>query len=105
MDTSAFHGPLSFENLAVTNGAAVSITETKRVVNRVAATHAKITVETNSVRYKTDGNDPATATPGEGHLVAAGSTFDIYGESNIKNFRVISTDAGGSALAITLEAI
>lgn len=61
---------------------------------------AVLTVETDSIRIKTDGGNPSS---GDGHLVRVGQRIVIEGPKDIGNFRMVraTTDA---TVTIGLEA-
>ena len=83
--------PNGYEKLSVTTGAVVRITEALRN----AARGVFITVETNNIRFRIDGGDPAITT---GHLVVAASYQSIYlnNRGAIRNLRMIGI--GGTAV-------
>lgn len=58
------------------------------------ATYALVSIETNAVRFWSDGSAP-TATVG--HPVAAASMIEVCGYGNIKNFRMIRQSADATA--------
>jgi len=58
---------------------------------------ARVTVETAGIRYTVDGTNPTTLI---GHLVAAGTTFDIEGYDAIKAFKVTQA-AGAAQISVT----
>lgn len=53
---------------------------------------AVFVVETDAIRFRVDGTDPDAST---GHLVQAGSTIKIIGETDMRAFKAIrvTTDA------------
>lgn len=57
------------------------------------AKSALVTVNTQSVRYRQDGQAP---TASNGQLAVAGSQFPIYGRDNLENFRVIEVSASAT---------
>lgn len=59
---------------------------------------AFVTVETNSIRVRWDGTAPTASV---GHLLTAGSSLTIIGESNVTNFRMIRATAD-AVVMITL---
>lgn len=50
--------------------------------------YALATLETNPIRYRVDGTAP---TASEGILVPTGSTFEVCGASEMRDFRMIRT--------------
>ena len=82
--------PNGYEKLSVTTGAVVQITEALRLAARAVF----ITVETNNIRFRIDGGDPAITT---GHLVVAASYQNIWlnNKAAIRNLRMIGI--GGTA--------
>lgn len=60
----------------------------------------RLTVETQSVRYRYDGGNP---TGSAGHLLAAGDVLILDSNNNIQNLRLIATGAGDSTVNVTLE--
>ena len=57
------------------------------------ANFAQVKVETEAIRYRIDGTDPATA---EGVLISAGDAFTIYGNDALNIIKMVeatSTDA------------
>lgn len=60
---------------------------------------ARITVETENIRYRYDGTAPTTTV---GHIAYAGTTFTLEGLENIERFRMIA-DMGTSTVSVTLE--
>lgn len=50
------------------------------------AQFATVTVETDSIRYRTDGGDPAA---GVGHLVTAGSVINLSSPNDIRLFKAL----------------
>ena len=83
--------PNGYEKLSVTTGAVVRIT----AALRNAARAVFITVETNNIRFRIDGGDPAITT---GHLVVAASYQNIWlnNKAAIRNLRMIGI--GGTAV-------
>lgn len=67
------------------------------VATAYIAKRARITVETQSIRYYEDGTAPSTT---NGHLVAAGTTFFVEGINALVKFQAISVSASAK-LTIT----
>lgn len=61
-------------------------------VRRKIAEFALISVETDQIRFWTNGSDPTTT---DGHLMNVGDTLKLESADDIKNFRAIrvTTDA------------
>lgn len=76
---------LSSEKLAVA-ATAVGLTPAKYG----EANHALITVETNSIRFQTDGEDPDATT---GHLVTAGNSITLESRREVTQFSAIRESA------------
>lgn len=76
---------LDFEKVAVSS-TAVGLTE----ASYGEANHALVTVETNSIRFRTDGEDPDTTT---GHLVTAGNSITLESRREVVNFSAIRESA------------
>lgn len=87
----------TFEKITVSS-TAIGITST--LVNKPSTTNgqsrtaefALITVETDSIRYRTDGTNPDSTT---GHLLVAGDALTLDNLDDIRRFRAIrvTTDA------------
>lgn len=71
----------NFEKLTVSDTAKVLTSATYGT-----ATKAVVTVETNSIRFRTDGTAPDAST---GHLVTAGNSIEIDTAADIANFKAI----------------
>lgn len=90
-------GPLpagDFEQITVST-TALGGTSTKLAINLEGgkvrrAVKIRVSVETNSIRYRIDGTDPTASI---GHLVVAGEYFDLEGETNISRLRMIRASA------------
>lgn len=96
----------AYEAVSATTGAVVSLTAATygdlavtSTDNRFPARGAIITVESNSVRVRTDGGNPATG-GGAGHLFSAGDVIMLEGNSEIQKFRAIG-DSGTASLRVT----
>lgn len=88
------NGVIGYESLTVSN-AAVGCTTPQSGMTPMAAL---LTVETNSIRYRTDGTAPTTS---EGHLVAAGGVIELYGRGEVKNFKAIRTASPDAVVKAT----
>lgn len=64
------------------------------------ASQAYCSIETEPIRFRYDGTDPTSS---EGHPAAAGSEFRIYGSTNIRRFRAISSSGSNSNLRCTFS--
>jgi hypothetical protein len=97
--------PSSFEQLAVA-ASPVPFTASKYSYKGTTgdtqkrprqANLARVTVETASIRYTVDGTTPTSSV---GHLVASGTTFDVFGWDAIKAFRAIQA-VGAAQISVT----
>ena len=75
-----------FEKLTISNTALGFTAATLIETNKENAVRAVVTVESKSIRYRTDGSDPTTTT---GHLVYTGGMIVIEGKTNLERFRAI----------------
>lgn len=97
--------PYAFEALAVSSSAIPLTVATYDSASYNAniplnqAQYVIITSETNSVRYRIDGQNPTTTV---GHLMTAGSALVLVGYASITNFRVIAA-AADATLMVTYE--
>lgn len=62
------------------------------------AIKALITTENDTVRFWTDGTAPTSAL---GHLLAAGSSVEICGAQNIRNFKVIRAGSSDATVQVS----
>ena len=76
-----------YEKITVTTGAAVAFTNVPPRCKEVL-----VYVESNALRYRTDGTDPTAA---NGIPVAADSNFTVTGWENISRFKAIAVSATG----------
>lgn len=88
-----------FESITVSN-VSIGFTASKILQNETGGfkrhcTKALFTVETNSIRFRLDGTAP-TATVG--HLMAAGDSFLVTGDTNITNLRLIRQSADATVM-------
>jgi len=101
-DTTAIRVSYDSEKIAVST-AAIGFTASKispTNANRDAATQLKASaatcsVESASIRILTTGTSPTSTT---GFLIAAGSSFTIFGSTDIANFKAIRTGGSDAAL-------
>jgi hypothetical protein len=95
--TNGFKPTYAFEKITVSSSA-IGITST--LVNKPSATigqsrlgeFALVTVETDSIRYRTDGTNPDSTT---GHLLVPGDVLELDNFDDIRRFKAIrvTTDA------------
>ena len=94
---AGLYEPYDYEDLTVDNtsgGVALDSTKVKNNTNRLKeAQRVILTLETNDIRYTTDGTAPTTSL---GHLMSAGDVVILQGQPTIDNFRAINA-AGGSS--------
>lgn len=89
---------------SLTTATAVGFTSAKILptTGSYAGTQARaalISVETADIRLSIDGTTPTTtATTAVGHLLSAGSSWEILGEKNIANFLCINAVASSGAV-------
>jgi len=82
--------PFDFEKLAVST-VAVGLTAAKYApASGAPAGLARVSVETNTIRWRADGADPDTTT---GNLYTANTTFDLDSPGAIKRFKAIRVSA------------
>lgn len=70
------------------------------VIDRVTAKEAFVTVENAAIRITFEGTAPNDGSD-IGHVIPAGSGFNIYGFGNIKNFRAIRIGDTDAVLNVT----
>lgn len=63
-----------------------------------AAQWAKVTVETQSIRYWADGSTPTSS---EGHLAAAGDEIRLEGPGAVSKFRAIRATGSDGVIQAT----
>jgi hypothetical protein len=61
---------------------------------------ALITVNTNAIRYRTDGVNPTTT---NGHLGPTGASIELIGETSLTNFRMIRNAAADAEVAYSID--
>jgi hypothetical protein len=83
-----FRSTFAYESVAVTNAAAVAFTRD----TMDSCLEVLITVETNPIRFRTDGVAPTTT---EGHLLSSGDSITLESSIDALNFKAIAT--GGNA--------
>ena len=83
----------AFETLTVST-TALPLTEAMSEVAQVAF----ITIESQAVRYRIDGQDPTASV---GHVIEAGGTLELEGPWELDKFRVIRRDASDATARVT----
>jgi hypothetical protein len=97
VDTTTFHSAIGFQTLgSIDTSTAVAPTA---AYNGIKATKLRLTVEGAAIRFRYDGTAP---TSGVGHYVGTLNQFEIYGEENIANLRIIAT-SGTATVTVTAE--
>jgi len=97
-DVNSFHKAIgAVQTITVTTALAQSITT---IAGQLLATKARFTVLGDDIRYQYDGNDPTTAV---GHYVGNGLTFELYGHTNLDQFRMIAV-FGTATVTVQIEA-
>ena len=91
-----FHKAIGFNTYSPTTSDAISIVTT---AGTVEATKATITVLGNDVRYRYNGLDPTTTA---GHYLGAGNQRELFGHTNLDQFRMIAV-AGTATVTVTIE--
>jgi len=66
----------------------------------LAADEVYVTVETNPLRYRTDGTAPDAST---GHLVAGTGSFTITGKRDVSQLRLIRQGGADATVMVTLR--
>lgn len=89
------HEAVTVSTVAI-GGTAATITPT----SGVAAKAAIVSVETNPIRYRIDGQAAVTNTTG--HYVAAGTTFTIFGGENVTALRMIRDSTAGADATVRI---
>jgi hypothetical protein len=93
----------AFESITVTTAAVVRVT-----TSTIPSSYyddgvlAFCTVDSDSLRWRTDGVSPSTS-PISGHKAASGDSFTIYGSSNIGDLRMIGDGTTTTYLRITYQ--
>lgn len=64
------------------------------------ANAALITCENFDTRYRYDGGVPTGAS---GHVLATGSSLELFGNANVRNLQLIRSTANDSTVTITLS--
>jgi hypothetical protein len=83
----------SFEQISVTSGAVKTFTTAKITFSgAVNPLRAYCTLETGDVRYTIDGTTPTSTV---GHLLSAGGWIEVFGPTDVVNFKAIATSTTG----------
>ena len=94
--------PLDVDEATPQWNAFASITVSTTVVNlagnRYGHNRAKITVETNPIRFSVDGSIPTASL---GHLLSDGDILDLDSTQEIQEFRAIRQGAADATLMVT----
>jgi hypothetical protein len=85
--------PFAFEQITVST---VSIAFTTATL--AEANYAVVSVETNPIRFRSDGGTPTAAV---GHLAAAGTTLEVCGKLAARNFKMIRQGAADATVFAT----
>lgn len=105
-------GPRAHANCGPTNSPGVFAFETITVstvsIGFTAATYAPsgqdqasaalISLETNPIRFRSDGTDPTAAV---GHPAVAGQTIEVCGAPNVRKFRMIRSGAADGSATVS----
>ena len=83
----------AFESLTVST-TALALTENLSEL----ADQVFITIETNAVRYRLDGQNPTTSV---GHTLESGDVLELKGRYEIDKFRVIRRDAADATARVS----
>jgi hypothetical protein len=90
--------PFAFEEITVSTAAIGFTAATFKPSGQTPAAYAYVTVETNGIRWRTDGSDPTSSV---GHALAAGGTLELAGKTELTNFRAIRSGGADAALKVT----
>ena len=71
------------------------VTPTSGQYTGFIAKAALITVESNTIRFRTDGTDPETD---EGHPIVAGDSYIVRGGGNVKRLRFLDVSAAATVM-------
>lgn len=85
--------PFAFEQITVST-VAVSFT----AATLAEGSYAVVSVETNPLRYRSDGGTPTAAV---GHLAAAGTVLEVCGKTAVRNFKMIRQGAADATVFAT----
>lgn len=87
-------GVFAFETITVSSASIGFTSATYAPTGQTPAFAALVTIETNSVRFRSDGTAPTASV---GHIVTANQTIEVCGTDNVKNFRMIRVGSDASA--------
>lgn len=91
----------AFKQATVSNSAVVLVAGFSFTQAQVdAASRARISCDTQPVRYRYDGTAPTDAV---GHILPVNTTIEILGPDNIKNLQFIRQGGSDGIVSITLE--
>jgi hypothetical protein len=93
------YGAFARERLTISTTAVVLTAATYSPASVPAAKSAKISVETNPIRYTLDGSVPLAGSIG--HPVAAGAEIVLRSEEEIRAFQAIRTGGSDAFLEVT----
>lgn len=85
--------PFAFEQITVST-VAIGFT----VATLAEGNYAVVSIETNPIRYRSDGTNPTAAV---GHLAAAGTVLEVCGKSAARNFKMIRQGAADATAFVT----
>lgn len=92
--------PFAHERIAVSD-TAIGFTAATYAPAAGIARAAYCTVETQSIRYRVDGTDPATTPTATGHLVAVAGAIQVSGRNALRKFRAIRATGSDGVLLCT----
>lgn len=90
--------PQAYRSYTPTVATGVHATDLAGTADGLVPDAAIVTVETNPVRVRFDGTNPAAA---EGHLLPVGTVLVLKGRDAISKFKMIDTAAGASVVKIS----
>jgi hypothetical protein len=94
--TTASYVDYEFEKITVAD-TAIGVTASKLTSTPPTAARLLVTVETQPIRYRTDGTNPTTT---DGILQIAGTSFTIYGTRNISRLRMIRSTGSSATVQV-----
>jgi hypothetical protein len=97
IDVNSQYVAYAYETISVSSSAIGFTANLRSPAGQQSARAVQCTLETVTIRYRFDSGNPTTS---DGHLVAINTTFTLYGQDNIRNWRGIST-AGAAPLRCT----
>lgn len=87
-------GVFAFETITVSSVSIGFTAATYAPTGEQQAFAALVSLETNAIRFRSDGTAPTAAV---GHAVSAGSNIEVCGTANVRNFRMIRQSADATA--------